>query len=144
MTNNLKFRILKKIYFLTAFFLFYVVIGTCIPIPLNLRSINKLEIESNLRSSNENDNKKDPYLIDKMLEDKINIDLVLHNMQSLRFQTNITQFNLNKEGKILGYKPYNLKVINYSLEVPINNLIKKDTLIVNNYSNIYWLNLKLK
>ena len=144
MKKNLKFTVAKKINLLTFFFFLYAIVNTCIPSPTFFKSNHDLKLNPNWKIINGNSKKNEADSIAKMLEDKIDVDLILHRMEALNKETTMTQVNLNKEGKILGYKPYNLKLVNYLLEFPMTNLIKKNTEIMHKYVDIYWLNLKVK
>lgn len=144
MKKNLKFEVIKKINLLTFFFFFYTSVSINFPIPTFLKTNNNAEIQNSRQRLNEEDSFEDFNSFGEMLEEKINTDLFLHNMQLLNKKTTITQFTLNKEGKILGYKPHKLTQLNYLLEKPLNILVKKEAIFINQYSNIYWLNLKLR
>jgi hypothetical protein len=75
------------------------------------------------------------------LENKIYCDLNFHNILNKNNPKHLTQLSLTKDGKIMGYKPANLRCLNHTLEKQVSNVLDKDTFLMNQDSNIYWLKL---
>lgn len=142
MKKNLKFEIIKKINLLTFFFFLYTAMSVYIPVSVFLQKNNNIQIDYSLRTVNQKHNLQDSNSVGIILEEKVNRDLLFHNIQCLNTRKIMTQLSVNKEGKITGYKPFDLRSVNYLLETPVKNLVKKDNEITNQYINIYWLNLK--
>lgn len=77
---------------------------------------------------------------------KLYLDLYSHKI--IQFEENqakyVTQISVNKEGKILGYKSSQLRMISYSLEKQLMNFLSKNMKLAKINKNIYWLNITNK
>ena len=75
------------------------------------------------------------------LENKVYSDLNLHDILNKNKPKYLTQLTITKDGKIIGYKPTNLRCLNHILEKQVSNMLNKDSVLIHQDSNIYWLNL---
>lgn len=82
----------------------------------------------------------------RIITSKISSDLIFHKViaNDKYNQSLVTQISLNREGKILGYKPTKIRLINYSLEKEIINVLIKNSSFNQNKISIYWLNVTNK
>ena len=93
-------------------------------------------------------NKTTDEKFNRIITTKIYSDLIFHKVISDNSysynESLVTQINFNREGKILGYKATKIKLVGYSLEKEIINLLIKNNSFNQNKISIYWLNITNK
>nr|BDA98937.1 hypothetical protein [Rhodomonas sp. NIES-2332] len=141
-----KFRlpITKAINTITAFFFFYSIGITAISSPIYIK--DQISVDKNIRVKNNVDNNFEysELLYQEALSDKIYLDLFLHKILNSTKKQYVTQISINKEGKIIGYKSNQLRLITYSVEKQMINLLSKNVSIINNTKSVYWLSITNK
>lgn len=80
----------------------------------------------------------------RSLTNKVNLDLLSHQLLANGTKDEVIKLSINKEGRILGYKPKKLKLISYSLEKQIISTITKNNSFIQNKKNVYWLEITSK
>lgn len=136
----LRLRANRSINIITAFFFFYSIGITTIPSPMRLKEQSSININGNIKEKFD----EFPRLNQESLIHKMYLDLHLHNTLDCTKPEYMTQISINKEGKILGYKPKQLRLITYSLEKQIINLLNKNVSMIKNGKSVYWLNITNK
>lgn len=144
MKNNFRSKIIKQINTITSLFFLYSILTISFSPSFFLKKQTsfddslKLSLES-LQKGNEVE-----VINQKILIRKIHWDL--DNRKIISFSENnfATQLTINKEGKIIGYKPNKIRLLSYSLEKQLVILLKKNLLINKSDKSIYWLDLTNK
>jgi predicted nucleic acid binding AN1-type Zn finger protein len=67
----------------------------------------------------------------KLLEKKIYMDFLHHQIFSEKKSVSFMQITVNQEGKVMGCKPYKIRYVNYWSAEQSNQLIKKTHLLTN-------------
>ena len=140
MKKELRFEIVNYINHLTAIVFCYNIATTSLNIPINIKKYYLFENYIGLKNNNfiNNESYNDPH--QQSVVSKIYSDLYFHKLLHYKEDKNITQVSINKEGKILGYKPTKLRLISYPIEKQIINLLKKNKFMFRDNKSVYWLN----
>lgn len=142
--NNIRSKIITQISNLTALFCLYNIVTTSIPCPLSLKGQHLVDNHSLTNNREIFDNNIAQISTQDELTYKLYLDLHYHKLLGHKQEAVVTHISLNKEGKIVGYKPTKLRLINYPLEKQVMTLVKKNISIVEIERSIYWLNLTNK
>jgi len=141
MNNKSKLKLAKYINQFTTFFCVYSMIIISFPVPMNLNAKKHLNNQEYNYFQYTNTLKKNLKQNLYDLENKVYSDLNLHDILNKNKPKYLTQLTITKDGKIIGYKPTNLRCLNHILEKQVSNMLNKDSVLIHQDSNIYWLNL---
>lgn len=137
--KQFKSKLLSKVNALTSLFFCYTIFSLSFPSPISLKRQDVLDKEIiYIKKGNFNINDQ------KVLIKKVYSDLDYRKI--LKFHQNkcATHISITREGKIIGYKPTKLRLVSYSLEKQIIDLLRKNTLLTHPERSIYWLDITNK
>ncbi len=129
-----KFKIFSYVNKLAFFSFFYIIFIVSLFSPNDLNKYKAIRSDLSLNAHDSSN-----IEFNKIFTNKIYLDLYLHKIIKNKRDYDITQISINKEGKILGYKPTKLKQISYTLEKQIVNSVIKNILFIKEEKSIYWL-----
>lgn len=144
MKNNFRSKVIKQINNITSLFFLYSIFTISLSPTFFFKK--QTSLNENIEFSNKSlKTEKELEITDqKIMIKKIHWDLDNRKVISSSENNFATRLSINKEGKIIGYKPNKLRLLSYSLEKQLIILLKKNLLINNSDKSIYWLDITNK
>jgi hypothetical protein len=144
MKNNFRSEITKQINNITSLFFLYSILTISLSPSFFFKRQTSLNENIGFFNKSLEKEKEVKTMDQKMLLKKIHFDLYTRNVLNSSENNFATRISINKEGKIIGYKPTKLSLLSYSLERQLIILLKKNLLIDKSEKSIYWLDITNK
>jgi hypothetical protein len=144
MKNNFRSEIIKQINNITSFFFLYSIFTISLSPSFFFKKQSSLNDSIGFLNNNLKEEKEIAVNDQKALIKKLHFDLHHRKIIHPSEDNFVTQISINKEGKIIGYKPTKLRLLSYSLEKQLVILLKKNVLLNKSGKSIYWLDITNK